>query len=301
MIAKNLKLLRFSFFIPILILSLLLFFEYDWEISLMGSVVLSIFLNIGLKAKIYYRKINLTFNWIFLLGAIAGVIYFVITHKTNFLAYIVIFFCYILISNLLIEKSMLSHIDYHIKHKLNNSYVDERYKDTEPFKQKVYLRNIRTINAYVIVLGTGVGIFLVISIVYGIDLLTKEEMGDGLGLLGVGLGIIGFLGILIAMENSREKTKFLIKSFYFILEEKHNIDYVNKLEKIDPKIIEFRDIPYLLDLVEREKQREKLKGDLEEIISKITDKELDADDNSKNSINQENRFIRILKVLMNWD
>lgn len=112
------------------------------------------------------------------------------------------------------------------------------------------------------------GILLVLTIVKGLQLLdVNEQYGDGLGLLGVGLGV---LGVLISMENNRDKSKYIIENFYFILENEDKKKYKDKLSNIDTKIIGSRDIPYLFDLVIREDQKQSMIEDLQGIFNSNT-------------------------------
>ncbi len=272
MINKNKKILGWFFASPIIIFGGLFYFcNLEWEILLLLSVITFLLLLILFKAIIYYRQLYRIVNWLLFIGSVVGIGCFLYYEKTIYLSYIIMFLVYLLFANLFIEKSLQGHFEYHIKQKLNSKFKDIKYDDTLVFEKKYYLCNLRIINFFISTLGIVGGILLVLTIVKGLQLLdVNGQYGDGLGLLGVGLGILGFLGILISMENNRDKSKYIIENFYFILENKDKKKYKDKLINIDTKIIGSRDIPYLFDLVIREDQKQSMIEDLQEIFKSNT-------------------------------
>ena len=295
LINKNKKLLMCCFLLPLVFLVYVAFATtLGWWQILVGSEIILLMVMIGLKTRIYYRGISIIVSWVCLLGGLIGVGYYIDTWETKFLSYIILYFTYILFANVVIERSMLEHLEYHIKKILNEKYSDVRYDGVAVFKKKVYLNNLRIINGFIIAFGIIGGLLLVITIVCGLDMIgDRNTLSDGLGLLGVGLGILGFLGILMSMESSRNRSKSNVKAFYFIVEKDKNIEFKHKLNDTNMSIITANTIPYLFDLVVRENQKQHIIQQIQTLLESNGTREV-----VKVIENKENILMKLLRLFM---
>ena len=324
MINKHKKWLWTLFLIPVLFLGVTLYLEIknqpilgltNWNLILMISTCIMLVLLILLKARIYFSQVSKIFNWIFLSGSIIASGYAIIGNQPEFLIYLFMLFAYYLFDSLFIERTTIEHFEYQVKHKLKDNYSDQRFDGLEHLSKNTYLRAFKRINFFIILLGIIGGILFVLTGIKGLEAISETDtFSDGLGLLGVAFGLIGFLGILITMENNRENSKAIVKNYHFILgktnkekrkaskrkpEEKpeEKSEFENKLINTDSNIIAARDLDYLFDLVLREDEKNKMIIQIEELVSSEKEDGKPTEEDSQESSSFLGILVRFFKLL----